>query len=249
MKNSVFGLALAAALASPCLFASLTPAQALPVTWDFINPSSNPGPGLVGSTETFLDTSGNYSITAYGIKWAFYLPTAPSVGSTITTSSTPYFTDMYVKNGGAGENGLGLNNDSTGDHEITRHNMIEIVTNPNVGLYQFQMGSTTNGEGWDVYGSNSSAATGAAVLTSLYSDGIDQSLHALSGYTYYYFTYDGAVVDCGQGDNVLLNFIVGQTSRQSTTPLPAALPLFVSGLGGLALFNLRRKRKPAVAIS
>jgi hypothetical protein len=31
------------------------------------------------------------------------------------------------------------------------------------------------------------------------------------------------------------------------TPLPAALPLFVSGLGGLCLLGWRRKRKPAVA--
>ncbi|MGO9684653.1 MAG: DUF642 domain-containing protein [Beijerinckiaceae bacterium] len=35
----------------------------------------------------------------------------------------------------------------------------------------------------------------------------------------------------------------------STTPLPAALPLFASGLGAMGLFGWRRKRKDAAAIA
>jgi hypothetical protein len=33
------------------------------------------------------------------------------------------------------------------------------------------------------------------------------------------------------------------------TPLPAALPLFATGLGALGLFGWRRKRKPAAPLS
>jgi hypothetical protein len=35
----------------------------------------------------------------------------------------------------------------------------------------------------------------------------------------------------------------------TTTPLPAALPLFASGLGALGLFGWRRKRKSAAALA
>jgi hypothetical protein len=34
-----------------------------------------------------------------------------------------------------------------------------------------------------------------------------------------------------------------------TTPLPAALPLFATGLGGLGLLGWRRKRKASAAIA
>jgi PEP-CTERM motif-containing protein len=36
-------------------------------------------------------------------------------------------------------------------------------------------------------------------------------------------------------------------AETSATPLPAALPLFVSGLGALGFFARRRKRKAALA--
>jgi hypothetical protein len=42
-------------------------------------------------------------------------------------------------------------------------------------------------------------------------------------------------------DNI--DYAVFSSSDVSTTPLPAAPPLFASGLGGLGLFGLRKKRK------
>jgi hypothetical protein len=41
--------------------------------------------------------------------------------------------------------------------------------------------------------------------------------------------------------------VVIGTAAVSTTPLPAALPLFASGLGALAMFGWRKKRKNAAA--
>jgi hypothetical protein len=43
------------------------------------------------------------------------------------------------------------------------------------------------------------------------------------------------------------NFRLDNLTLDSTTPLPAALPLFASGLGGLGLLTWRRKRKAALA--
>jgi hypothetical protein len=49
---------------------------------------------------------------------------------------------------------------------------------------------------------------------------------------------------------VALSDLVGTKSPEvSGTPLPAALPLFATGLGGLGLFGWRRKRKNAAAIA
>ena len=39
------------------------------------------------------------------------------------------------------------------------------------------------------------------------------------------------------------------TFTVSTTPLPAALPLFATGLGAMGLFGWRRKRKNATALA
>lgn len=45
----------------------------------------------------------------------------------------------------------------------------------------------------------------------------------------------------------LASFIGTSNQDPLSTPLPGAFPLFVSGLGGLALLRLRRKRKPVSA--
>ena len=49
--------------------------------------------------------------------------------------------------------------------------------------------------------------------------------------------------DVGSGEQPITNLI--GTAEVSTTPLPAALPLFATGLGALGLLGWRRKRKTA----
>jgi hypothetical protein len=49
-------------------------------------------------------------------------------------------------------------------------------------------------------------------------------------------------------DGTLAAFdIIGDITAASATPLPAALPLFASGLGGLGFLGWRRKKKTAIA--
>jgi hypothetical protein len=58
-------------------------------------------------------------------------------------------------------------------------------------------------------------------------------------------TYDGVVP---QINGTLENELYGEfTLTLVTTPLPGALPLFVTGIGGLGLLGWRRKRKPQAA--
>ena len=51
------------------------------------------------------------------------------------------------------------------------------------------------------------------------------------------------------GSGGLVDDIQGISANASAVPLPAALPLFAGGLGGLGLLGWRRKRKKAVAVT
>jgi hypothetical protein len=51
------------------------------------------------------------------------------------------------------------------------------------------------------------------------------------------------------GSSARLGMPLGYSACNSTTPVPAALPLFATGLGVMGLFGWRRKRKNAVAIA
>jgi hypothetical protein len=53
-------------------------------------------------------------------------------------------------------------------------------------------------------------------------------------------------IDDQQGNELAGNWPTGQFS---ITPIPAALPLFASGLGAMGLFGWRRKRKNAAALT
>ena len=244
MKKTTARFALAAALFSSCALVGLTPAKATTITinWNLSSPgNTDPGP-----TETFSQTvsSTTYILGAAGFSFPNPLP----------TTGTFTAIDLYNKAGTGDEKGLGINIDPTGDHEIYAKTLVRLdvtsLRGQGINNFQFTIGSTTNGEGMDVYGS-SSANTG---LTKLFSDiRSEPGLYDLSGYNYYYFTYDGAQVQNGQGDNVLLASITGQSTPfgggQNEAPLPAALPLFTSGLGVLGLLGWRRKRKNAAALA
>ena len=69
------------------------------------------------------------------------------------------------------------------------------------------------------------------------------------GVTWGSFDIDFVRIGLGQegNDGIPANYFVDDLTinAASATPLPAALPLFVSGLGALGLFGWRRKRKAA----
>ena len=239
MEKMASRIALATALVGSCALLGLAPANATTVSWDLSTcGTTNAGcnPALQnhdpGTTETFSTTVGptTYTLNAAGFTSAF---------SAI---------DLYNKAAGSDENGLGLNSNS--DHEIYANTYVRLdvtsLRGQGINNFQFTIGSTTNGEGMDVYGS-SSANSG---LTLLFSDiTTEPGLYNLSGFNYYYFTYDGAKVLPGQGNNVLLASFTGSSSTfgggQGETPLPATLPLFASGTGLLGFLGWRRKRKMA----
>ena len=241
MKKAASRLALATALIGSCALLGLTPANAVVVNWDLSSPANTD----VGTTHTFI--SGGIDLYAAG----FSFPNSDPTTGTFTAI------DLYTKQLGGDESGLGINSDPKTNHEIYQNTLVRIDTKAaqtaGYDFFQFAMGSSTFGEGWTVYGS-SSENTGLVTLIAYGSD--EGTTHNLALYNYYYITYNGSLVDDGQGDNVLLTAFNGSNCPFGTecgppvvTPLPAALPLFVSGLGALGLFGWRRKRKNAAALA
>jgi hypothetical protein len=109
----------------------------------------------------------------------------------------------WARAGSPVRSGLGIASDPMGDHEIWGSTFIVIdFSGPFAAgyrTYQFEMGSTTYGEGWDVYGTNDTPGP-SATLRPVYIDGTDELVkHTLSGYRYYLFSYNGGVVDPRSG--------------------------------------------------
>jgi hypothetical protein len=197
------------------LAALSVPASAAVLDWNFQDHL-----GALPNTQTF--TAGGLNLTARGF------------------TSSDAGTALYGKNGGGDENGLGLANDTSGDHEITGGNFIEIHLTDILQFltpdgFTFQMGSTTQNEGWRVYGTQDGDPFSLANLLASSTDpGGQEGFHSLAGnYDNYLFFYSGLGVNqCGSGCNanvLLRNF----DATLAQTPLPGALGLFAAGLLGL----------------
>jgi hypothetical protein len=208
-----FGLA--GLLAATAL--GLSSAQAAIVTWDLSSHTGN-----LGITESY--TSSGISITAAGF----------------TNASFSDKTDLYGKNGSGDEKGLGLNNDR--DHEISGDNIIRIdFSNArNAGLtgFLFSMNSSTGGEKWEVFGSNS-ATSGYTVVAS----GTDELLHSISGanglFKYYFFEDDGS----SRHDNVLLYTVGAMTAA---VPEPSTWAMMILGFAGVGSLAYRRRKSAPI---
>jgi len=177
----------------------------------------NSATGDIGTSHTY--SGGGLSVTANGLG-----PTGAI--------------DLFGKNNGGDESGVGIANDPTGDHEIwgdaTTPNFGAIVLNVsdllahNVSGAQFFMGSTTNGESWIVW--DNSGGGFAQVLT-----GADElTWHNLPDWgsaTEYAFSAGGA------GQNVLLGGI-----SLTALPEPATWAMMLLGFGAIGVALRRRKK-------
>ena len=181
-------------------------AQAKATTFTFLEN----GAGNKGPSETW--TVDGLSLTAYGFN---------ASGAT----------DLWAKNGGTGENGLGLAEDPTGDHEISTNDFVQLAvpTTPPSTFLSALLLSVQGGEIAKIYWSTTLGSLGTYLGSISNSDGtffIDSTYQHATGY---FGVTAGAA-------NVLLG---GATFEQNVPDGGMTIMLLGGALAGIQI--LRRK--------
>lgn len=181
-------------------------AQAKATTFTFLEN----GAGNKGPSETW--TVDGLSLTAYGFN---------ASGAT----------DLWAKNGGTGENGLGLAEDPTGDHEISTNDFVQLAvpTTPPSTFLSALLLSVQGGEIAKIYWSTTLGSLGSYLGSISNSDGtflIDPAYQHATGY---FGVTAGAA-------NVLLG---GATFEQNVPDGGMTIMLLGGALAGIQI--LRRK--------
>lgn len=214
MRNALLGLA--------ALMSATASQAAVQIT--FTSP-----PGNVGSN-THTYSNGGYSVTATG--YSNY-----NFGTNTGTAN-----NLYDKNGGGDENGLGLAGDPSGDNEIwygggqTIPAILLDVSSlfSTVSSAQFMMGSTTANEHWILGGWNGSSWS--VVLTGT-TEGSFMNLPGWGSYSQYAFISGGTVSgETHTAGNVLLSAL----SLTPSVPEPGTWAMMLLGFGAIGI-AVRRK--------
>lgn len=213
MKKSILVAAGAVAV-----LAAGTAAQAKTVVFDF---SLAPHQNNLGTTEVY--TVAGLTITASGFN---------QLGAA---------TDLWGKHGSGDEKGLGLANDPTGDHEIHyQSGFVQLDLSALRGLVHavtFGTNSTTGGEAWTVYATNTAGSyAGGLVVATGSTEVLNQALTGFETYKYFDFVETGT----GGGKNFLI------TRLTATAPEPSSWALMLLGFGGIG--GMVRKHRLTLAV-
>lgn len=172
-------------LTALCVIGLAATYQAEAITWDYTTFGNNVA---LGNSATF--TSSGYGLTVYGY----------------TTGGAA--TALYAKNGGAGEQGLGINSDPK--HEINTAAYIQISSlitgSPTATLTSLLFGSVQSGEQANIYGSTAAGTLGT-YLGAVTSDGSFDVTAYLSSYTYFGVTSNPNAAYPGGDPNVLIGSV------------------------------------------
>lgn len=199
--------------------AMATAVDATTVVYTFGSPGGN-----LGATHTY--TVGGLSLVATGYD---------NLGHT---------TALYGKNAGGDEIGLGMANDPTGNFEIhykkgfVQLDVSLLAGKANLHTFTFSTNSTTNGEQWGVFASNTAGSySGGPLLTG--STESTQTLNDVLGHRYYDFVEINHTA--GQGDNFLIT-----SFGVSTVPEPAGWAMMLIGLFAIGAAARARPRPARV---
>jgi hypothetical protein len=224
---------------------AITPAQASTITFGWLTPSNeNTVLGL-----SYSQTSGGVTLTAYGL-------TAPS-NLTHPATAGP---DLYAKDGGSGDSGLGLST-STGGHPGMISDGIQVdfasalAALPNATV-TMTIAGLQSGDSWAIYGSNTPLTVAGASKTdgnlgepllsgtdSKSAPTVTVDLPDWGEYTRYTLMSTGSGM-CDSAD-ILLGAVTinGTTTTTTSTPEPGSLLTVGSALIviGVAMKKARKK--------
>jgi hypothetical protein len=168
----------------------------------------------------------------------------PITGAGFTDAGFATPVNLFGKNDGGRESGLGLTNDPTGANEISGTSFIRISFPSFIptgrgfpATASFRMGSTTEGESWLVLGSTS-PTTGYVLLSVGQTAGNDELSHGLPNQPFFFGPLFPFYIFEATNGNVLLSSI-------SVVPGPiagAGLPGLILASGGLLGWWRRRQK-------
>jgi hypothetical protein len=200
--------------------------------------------GLIADTAAL--TTGDLGLTATYTLSGLSV-TASAFGPAVSGAAD----HLYGKNLGGDETGLGMTNDLAGQHEIYfGQGFVQLDLNALLGKVKANstfaaFNSTTGGEQWTIYGTNTAGTLGSATLPgtkTLIASGGSESVNTLltGGFRYYDFVSTVAAGGAS-GGNVLLK------SLTVSVPEPDTWTLMIAGFGGLGAMLRRRRTRAAVA--
>lgn len=157
-------------------------------------------------------------------------------------------TDLYGKNGGFGEQGLGLTYHDNRDYEINSSHFIELdlaKLNPAGDTITLKIESLQSGETFDIFGSNSLGKEGTTLLAS----GKGQNdANPVDTVTFNLQGFDYISITSGTGDVLLGTLETASPSPLPTVPEPSSLALCGWGLAGLTWGAWRRRKGKQVMV-
>jgi len=177
-------------------------------------------------------------------------------GLTVTASAfgapkNGHADQLYGKDLGGDENGLGMTNDPSGQNEIYYNkgfiqlDLSQLYGHIVAGSDDLSFGSSTQNEQWTIYGSNTAGVLGSILLpgskTLVGSGGAENTLVQLTG-NYRY--YDVVSTSSSGGKNVLLKSLT-----VSPTPEPATWAMMLMGVGAVGGLLRNRRKQAAVAVT
>ncbi|HEX5261997.1 MAG TPA: PEPxxWA-CTERM sorting domain-containing protein [Phenylobacterium sp.] len=167
--------------------------------------------------------------------------TSGGLSTTLTAFGTPA-AHLFGKAAGSDENGVGMTNDPSGDTEIAFGKGFIQVDTTGLTAIQFAFNSTTEGEEWSVFGSNTPGVLGSFIVSGT---GEGANTAVLPTFTFYDIESTKAL----GGQNILLK---NMTALQGTVrtgggvPEPATWAMMLIGFGGLGAVLRRRRALAAV---